>query len=103
MDLTCERVKKMPITMQVIKAIKEKYGVPEYAHATTMYGFECMTLGIYGIDATDDDVMQLADQFRTEEMKNEDDDRIDVCYVHVYRNPKYLEGLPSVVDVFREV
>lgn len=103
MDLTCERVKKMPITMQVIKAIKEKYGVPEYAHAITLYGFECMSLNLYGINATTEQLMQVADQYRTDEMKEADEDTMDVCSVYVFNNPSLLKRLPSIVDVFKEV
>lgn len=102
--LTPERVKSMPISMQIIKAIKEKYGIPTRAFAKTRHGLECSVIYVEGINCNQIDLFNLVTKFKTKEMQEDDwEAEYDTCSV-ICVNPKdYPNVNVFITSLFEEV
>lgn len=100
--LTVERIKEMPITMAILKEIKETYGVPEKASANTLYGIECYEIRLYGLDVTYEQLRDIANKHRTDAMRDADDE-LDRCDVFISNDIRYIQIMDDITPIFEEI
>lgn len=100
--LTVERIKEMPITMSILKEIKETYGVPEKASANTLYGIECYEIRLYGLDVTYEQLRDITNKHRTDAMRDADDE-LDRCDVFCTKDINSVNLLTDITDIFKEL
>lgn len=102
--LTPERVKYMPISMQIIKAIKNKYGVPTRAFADTLHGIECSAIYIEGLNCTNTEIDDLVKQFKTENMLADDwETECDSCSIILIKPNQFSNVKTLITSLFEEV
>ena len=102
--LTIEQVKRMPISMQIIKAIKDNFGVPTKAYATTVHGEEFNQLVLEGLDVKHQDLYKVVDQYRTEVMRLDDWDAVcDPCVVISLPVGSRSDVPETITDLFKEI
>jgi len=100
--LTGERIIKMPISLAILKEIKETYGEAERVSADTSYGFECDSIWFYGIKANREQLREIANKHRTSEMINSDGE-IDACDVTVMPDVTHVELLDDITEFYKEL
>lgn len=102
--LTPERVKSMPISMRIIKAIKEKYGIPTRAFADTIHGIECSAIYVEGLPCTNKDIDTLIKPFKTESMLTDDwETECDSCSVILIKSNQFKSVKTLITSLFEEV
>lgn len=100
--LTVDRVKKMPITMAILKDIKDTYGIPEKVTADTLYGIECYSIWIYGLNVSKSELLTIANKHRTEAMRNGDDE-LDICDLVPCSDKSFMSLLDDITCLFKEL